>query len=68
MTWRGAFFSVTLSAFVWGSLPAAAQEYAIKFGRPGPGDQAQVKVENSFEVEFKLLDAAGQVVMDKKEV
>ena len=46
---------------------AAAQEYTVKLGKPGPGDQAQVKTDNSFDVEFKLLDAGGQVVMEKKE-
>ena len=57
-----ALVSVALSP-----LAARAQEYAIKLAKPGPGDQFQVKVENVTETDFKLLDAGGQAVMDKKE-
>jgi hypothetical protein len=48
-------------------LAAPAQEYAIKLAKPGPGDQFQVKVDNATETDFKLLDAGGQAVMEKKE-
>ena len=49
-------------------LAAPAQEYAIKLAKPGPGDQVQVKTDNSSEIDFKLLDSNGQAVMDKKEI
>lgn len=49
-------------------LAASAQEYAIKLAKTGPGDQFQVKTDNAFDVEFKLLDAGGLAVMEKKEV
>lgn len=48
-------------------LAAPGQEYAIKLAKPGPGDQFQVKVDNATETDFKLLDAGGQAVMEKKE-
>jgi hypothetical protein len=46
---------------------ASAQEYVIKVKRPGLGDKSQVKVVDSSEVEFKLLDANGNAAVDKKE-
>jgi hypothetical protein len=49
-------------------LAAPAQEYPIKLAKPGPGEAFQVKVENNTDVDFKLLDAGGNAVMDKKEV
>jgi hypothetical protein len=48
-------------------LAAPAQEYSIKVGKPGPGDQFQVKADNKTEIEFKLLDAGGNAVMEKTE-
>jgi hypothetical protein len=45
----------------------SAQEYVIKVKRPGLGDKSQVKVNGNSETEFKLLDATGNAVMDKKE-
>jgi hypothetical protein len=49
-------------------LAAPAQEYAIKFAKPGPGDAFQVNKDSDADVEFKLLNSDGQVVMEKKEV
>jgi hypothetical protein len=62
-TWWTAVLAVTLSP-----LAAPAQEYAIKLAKPGPGEQFQVKTDNATEIDFKLLDNADQVVMDKKEI
>ena len=61
-SWCVALFAVILSP-----LAAPAQEYAIKIARPGPGDQIQVKTDNSSEVDFELLDAGGMAIMEKKE-
>jgi hypothetical protein len=58
-----AVLTVTLSP-----LAAPAQDYAIKLAKAGPGDQFQVKTDNASEIDFKLLDANGQAVMDKKEI
>ncbi len=62
-TWWIALVILSLSP-----LAAPAQEYAIKLAKPAPGDQFQVKIDNSSETDFKLLDANGQAVMDKKEL
>jgi hypothetical protein len=59
---------IALLGFAVTPLVAPAQEYAIKLGKPGPGDQSQVKADNSTEVEFKILDSNGQAIMEKKEV
>ena len=60
--WWMAVLTVTASP-----LAAPAQEYSIKVGKPGPGDQFQVKADNKTEIEFKLLDAGGNAVMEKTE-
>ena len=57
-----AALALTLSA-----LPASAQDYAVKIQQPGPGDKFQVKVQGSSDVQFKLLDDAGNAVMEAKE-
>jgi hypothetical protein len=48
-------------------LPASAQEYVVKIQRPGLGDKAQVKLVDSMEIEFKVLDTTGIAVVEKKE-
>jgi hypothetical protein len=58
---------IAVAALLVGPLAAPAQEYTIKFGKTEPGQQFQVKNENSTDVEFKLLDANGTAVMDKTE-
>ncbi len=58
-----AVWTLTLSP-----LAAPAQEYTIKPGKPAVGEPFQVKADGNFDVEFKLLDAGGQAVMEKKEV
>jgi hypothetical protein len=59
---------IALLTIVLTPLASQAQEYAVKLGKPGPGDQFQVKADNSTEVEFKGLDSNGQAVFEKKEV
>src|SRR5262245_48052703 len=60
-----AFLGMCLSLLA-APLAAPAQEYAIKVAKPGPGDQLQVKNDNNTEIEFKVLDAGGTALMEKK--
>jgi hypothetical protein len=54
-------------AVALGPLTAAAQEYAIKIKRPGLGDKTRAQVSDDFKLGFKLLDNAGNVVMEADE-
>jgi hypothetical protein len=53
--------------FALAPLTASAQEYAIKIGSPGLGDKSQVTSTGNFDMEFKVLDNAGNAVVEKKE-
>ena len=59
---------IAVLSLVLTPLASPAQEYAIRLGKPGPGDQLQVKVDNATEVEFKALDSSGNAVVEKKEI
>ncbi|MCI0457630.1 MAG: hypothetical protein L0Z62_11720 [Gemmataceae bacterium] len=48
-------------------LAAVAQEYAIKIKRPGLGDKTRSQVTDNFQMEFKILDKDGNVVMEAQE-
>src|SRR5262245_53671991 len=54
-------------ALVFSPLPAAAQEYAVKIKQPGLGDKSQVKVQGNTDIQFKIVDDAGNAVMEAKE-
>lgn len=48
-------------------LGASAQEYVIKIHPPGLGDKSKVKLADSSDTTFKLLDGNGTTLEDKKE-
>src|SRR5262245_59786713 len=61
------FIAAAALALTLGPLPAWAQEHAVKIKLPGLGDKFQVKVQGSSEVQFKVLDDAGNAVTEAKE-
>jgi hypothetical protein len=48
-------------------LMTSAQEYVIKVKQPGLGDKSQVKITDTSEIQFKVLDNGGNALQDKKE-
>src|SRR5207248_6856779 len=60
-------FAAAALALALSPLGAAAQEYAVKIKQPGLGDKSQVKAQGSSDVQFKVVDDAGNAVMEAKE-
>jgi hypothetical protein len=61
-TWLFAALMVALSP-----MAVSAQEYVVKFKRPGLGDKSHVKHTDMSEIQFKILDSGGNAIQDNKE-